>query len=92
MLLKEIQQRLFEGSEWSMLPVKDGSKGLLFQPAGIIVSHSIVQDGPSFSALCPAMYFYLADADALYVLSQLRRQEMPLNAGTLMYLQFLLYL
>ena len=92
MLLKEIQQRLFEGSEWSMLPVKDSSKGLLFQLAGIIVSHSIVQGGPSFSALCPAIYFYLADADPLYVLSQLRRQDIPLNAGTLVYLYFLLHL
>lgn len=89
MLLKEIQQRLFEGSEWSMLPVKDSSKGLLFQLAGIIVSHSIAQGGPSSSALCPAIYFYLADANPLYVLSQLRRQDIPLNAGTLVYLQFL---
>ena len=72
-LLKEIQQRLFEGSEWPMLPVKDSSKGLLFQLAGIIVSHFIVEGGPSFSALCPAIYFYLADADPLYVLSQRRR-------------------
>ena len=85
MLLKEIQQRLFEGSEWSLLPVKDSSKGLLFQLAGIIVSHSIAQGGPSFSALCPAIYFYLADANPLYVLSQLRRQDIPLNAGTLSY-------
>ena len=82
LLLKEIQQRLFEGSEWSLLPVKDSSKGLLFQLAGIIVSHSIAQGGPSFSALCPAVYFYLADANPLYVLSQLRRQDIPLNAGT----------
>ena len=82
MLLKEIQQRLFEGSEWSMLPVKDSSKGLLFQLAGIIVSHSIAQGGPSFSALCPAVYFYLAGANPLYVLSQLKKQDIPLNAGT----------
>ena len=43
MLLKEIQQRLFEGLEWSMLPMKGSSKGLLFQLAGILVSHSIAQ-------------------------------------------------
>ena len=43
MLLKEIQQRFFEGLEWSMLPMKDSSKGLLFQLAGIIVSHTIAQ-------------------------------------------------
>lgn len=82
MLLKEIQQQLFEGSDWSMLPVKDSSKGLLFQLAGIIVSHSIVQGGPTFSALCPAVYFYLANANPLYELSQVRRQDIPLNAVT----------
>ena len=57
-----------------------------------LLSHSIVQGGPSFSALHPAIYFYLADANLLYVLSQLRGPDFLLNAGTLVYLQILLHL
>ncbi len=87
-LLKEIQQRLFEGSWLSLLLVRYSTKGLLFQLAGIIVRHSISQGGSSFSAISPAIYFYLAYANPLYVLSQLRRQDIPLNAGTSVFLQF----
>lgn len=94
MLLKEIQQRLFEDSERSMLPMKDSSTGLLFQLAGIIVSHSIDQGGPSFRALCPAIYFYLADATQLYVLSQLRNKQsrsmqVLYHTRTMVYVKFM---
>ena len=48
LLLTEIQQRLFEGTESSKLPVHDSTKGFLLKLAGAIISHSILQGGPAF--------------------------------------------
>lgn len=85
LLLEQIRKRLFEGDEY-LIPVGDSSKGLLLKLAGVIISHSLIHWGPSFSALSPAIYYHIVGADADTVLSKLRKQDIPLNAGSLLYL------
>ena len=83
LLLEQIRKRLFEGDEY-LIPVGDSSKGLLLKLAEVIISHSLIHWGPSFSALSPAIYYHIAGADADTVLSKLRKQDIPLNAGSLL--------
>ena len=64
LLLKEIQLRLFEGPQESQLPVRESSKAFLLKLAGVAISHSIIQRGPAFSSLSPAIYLHLAGSDA----------------------------
>ena len=45
LLLQQIQMRLFEGDEYSKIPVKDRSKGMLLKLAGVVIAHSIIQGG-----------------------------------------------
>ena len=58
--LKEIHLRLFESPQESQLPVRESSKAFLLKLAGVTISHSIVQRGPTFSSLSPAIYLHLA--------------------------------
>ena len=80
LLLEEIKKRLFEGDEY-LIPVGDSTKGLLLKLAGVIISHSLIHWGPSFATLSPAIYYHIAGADADMILSKLRKQDIPLNAG-----------
>ncbi len=81
MLLKEVQMRLFEGSDTAKIPVRDSSKSYLLKLAGIAISHSIIQHGPAFGVLTPALYYYIAGADADLVCSHLKKEDIPQNAG-----------
>ena len=83
LLLKEIQLRLFEGPEVSKVPVRDSSKGFLVKLAGVAISHSMIQKGPVFGALSPAVYYHLAGCDPDFVTSQIRKGDVPENAGNL---------
>ena len=53
--------RLFEGREGRLLPMKntDALRGQLFKVAGRMISTSIVNGGPGFPCLSPAIYEYL---------------------------------
>ena len=59
---------------------------MLLKLAGVVIAHSIIQGGPRFSVLSPAVYFQLAGADPDKVLSNLRKTDLPLNAGMAIYL------
>ncbi len=82
MLLREINFRLFEGQELSQLPVRDSTKATLLKLAGVAISHSIIQRGPSFSCLSPAVYSYIVGCDADIVASHIHKDDVPKNAGT----------
>ena len=79
--LKEIQLRLFEGPQESQLPVRESSKAFLLKLAGVAISHSIIQRGPTFSSLSPAIYLHLAGSDADVVASHIHWNYIPKNAG-----------
>ena len=81
LLLTEIQQRLFEGSQSSKVPVRDSTKGFLLKLAGVIISHSILQGGPAFPLLSPAIYYQLVTDDLLTVLAHLSMEDIPRTAG-----------
>ena len=81
LLLKEIQLRLFEGPDESKVPVRDSSKAFLLKLAGVAISHLIIQKGPVFGALSPAVYYHLAGCDPDLVASQIEKNDVPKNAG-----------
>ena len=81
LLLKEIQLRLFEGPDESKVPVRDSSKAFLLKLAGVAISHSIIQKGPVFGALSPAVYYHVAGCYPDLVASQIEKNDVPKNAG-----------
>ncbi len=81
LLLTEIHQRLFEGSQSSKLPVLDSTKGFLLKLAGVIISHSILQGGPAFPMLSPAIYYQLVVDDPLNVLAHIAMEDIPRTAS-----------
>ena len=81
LLLTEIQQRLFEGTESSKLPVRDSTNGFLLKLAGAIISHSILPGGPAFLFVSPAIYHQLVADDPLNVLVQLSIEDIPHTAS-----------
>ena len=83
LLSKEIQKRLFEGRDESKVPLRDSSKAFLLKLAGVAISHSIIQKGPVFGALSPAVYYHLAACDPDLVASQMGKNDVPKNAGNL---------
>ena len=54
--LDQIKKRLFQGKPERVLPIKDLTKSMLFQIAGVITAHSLVQGAPGFPCLSPAVY------------------------------------
>lgn len=79
--LDQVKKRLFQGKPERVLPIKDSTKAQLFHIAGVIVAHSILQNGPSYPCLCPALYYYLAGKYE-DVAIHLHKDDIPLTAGT----------
>ena len=87
---REIKNRLFEGEEPYMVPVKDATKGILFQIAGTIISHGILQRGSvGFPVLAPHIYGYIVGDDMDQITSTMRKDCIPLNASTVLLHNFL---
>lgn len=81
--LKEIKNRLFEGNEHTLIPIKDATKGLLFQLTGMIISHSISQQASiGFPVLAPYVYAYMVGADEDEITPLLNKNFIPLDAST----------
>ena len=84
--LKEIDQRLFEGSAYRRVPKKDIGLETLFELAGIMMVHSVVHGGPSFSRLCPLIHAFLMngriDEAVQACISDVSVADIPHNAGT----------
>lgn len=80
-LLEEIKKRLFQGNTNKVVPIKDCTKLFLFQIAGIVISHSILQLGPSFPCLSPSVFYYLVGKieEARF---HLHKDDIPLTAAT----------
>ena len=84
--LKEVDQRLFEGSAYHRVPKKDIGLETLFKLAGIMMVHSVVHGGPSFSRMCPLVHAFLMsgriDEAVQICISNISVADIPHNAGT----------
>ena len=82
-LLRELNDKLFEGHCRRRLPKKDSNLQRLFETAGVILSHSILQGGPGFPCLCPAAFSYMLHLDKEHALGELPTvDDIPKNAAT----------
>ena len=59
--LREVNNRLFEGEDNRRIPRKDVSLEFYFEVAGMIFSHSVLQEGAGLLCLSPAIYDYLSN-------------------------------
>ena len=58
--LNEVKAQLFKGIQGNMVPIKDATKGMLFQLAGVIVSHALFQKSSiGFPFLAPHIYSHI---------------------------------
>ncbi len=80
-LLKEVNEKLFEGDMCRRVPRRDWSLEHNMEIAGIIIAHSIIQGGPAFPCLCPPVYLVYGDLEkALEVLPT--KDDIPRNMAT----------
>ena len=75
--LLEVNNQLFEGEDNRRVPKKDVSLEVLFEVAGMLLGHSIVQGGPGFRCLSPAVFEYLTSTAAIQP-----KMDIPLNICT----------
>lgn len=79
--LDQIKKRLFQGKPERVLPIKDSTKSMLFQIAGMITAHSLVQGGPGFPCLSPAVYHYML-GKCEDVAFHINKEDIPLTASS----------
>ena len=81
--MKEINDRLFEGSIFRRVPKKDSELDCYFELAGRMVAHSVPQSGPSLNCLCPAVVATLLSGGGIEnAIEEIMVEDIPLNAGT----------
>lgn len=82
-LMKEMNDRLFEGQATRRVPKRDSSLERNLELAGIMIGHSILQGGPAFPCLCPAVCSYLLYGDRDKALEEFPSvEDIPSNAAT----------
>lgn len=55
----------------------------MFESAGVMIAHSIIQGGPAYSCLCPAAFNYMLYLDEEQALVQCpTAEDIPVNAAT----------
>ncbi len=90
LLLAGINERLFEGIPTRRVPRRDVSLQEDFEVAGMAVAHSIMQGGPSFSCLSPAIYPLVLEEDCGIWCNYLpTREDIPHNAATASLIEFI---
>lgn len=83
LLLRQINDQLFEGRDNSRLPKKDSNLQRLFECAGVIIAHSVFQGGPAFPCLCAAAFNYIIYLDKDKALQEIPTiDDIPQNAAT----------
>ena len=85
LVLQEVKNRLFEGKKPNLIPIKDATKGLLFQLAGMIISHSVNQEASiGLPVLAPYLYAYIVGIPEEEIAFLVRKEFIPLDASTAM--------
>lgn len=88
--LNEIKARLFEGAERNMVPIKDATKGMLFQLAGIVISHAFLQRSSiGFPHLAPHVYSQIVREEDDEIEAQMKKDYIPVDASTALLHEFL---
>ena len=80
--LAEANERYFVGDRFCRLPKKDWSEEGNFEMIGLMIAHSILQGGPAFPVLCPAMYELLARDREAAVQSLPMKSDIPLDMAS----------
>ena len=75
--LKEANERLFDGEDYTRIPKKDYTLQVLFELAGMLVAHSVLQEGPGFRCLNEAVYDYITKAECYPY-----KADIPLDLAT----------
>ena len=73
-------KKLFEGESLKRVPKKDLSLEMLFEVTGLLIAHSIVQDGPGFPYLSQYVFDFLSHQDITQCYPTI--DDLPLNAST----------
>lgn len=82
-MMTDLDRKLFEGNPYRRLPLKDRELEGMFEIAGMMQAHSVLQGSPSLSNLNPAVYAYLmTDSIEQSLTEPLQVEDIPLNAGT----------
>ena len=56
LLIREMDKNLFEGNATRRIPKKDWGLSSVFEIGGMILAHSVLNGGPGFPCLLPAIY------------------------------------
>ena len=81
-MITHVDRNLFEGNPCRWLPLKDRELEPMFEIAGMMQAHSVLQGGPSLSNLNPSVYAYLmTDSIKQSLTEPLQVEDVPLNAA-----------
>lgn len=78
--LREVNARLLEGEDTMRIPKKDVSLEIMFEVAGVMFAHSILQEGPALPCLSSTVFEYLAHGDISRCYPV--KENIPLNITT----------
>ena len=78
--LNEADNRLFEGEINNRVPKKDFGLQMEFEIAGMLLGHSILQEGPSMACLSDSIYHYFISEKADQCFPS--KSDIPLNLAT----------
>ena len=78
--LKAVNDRLFEGVSDRRVPKKDISMEMMFEVAGMMFSHSILQEGPALPCLSPFIFEYVLHGETTNCHPLI--EDIPLNMST----------
>lgn len=82
--LKEANRRLFDGEDDNHIPKKDYTLKVLFELAGMLVAHSVLQEGPGLPCLSEAIYDFITTGKC-----HPNKADVPLNLSTTELLTFI---
>ena len=83
-VLREANRRLFDGEDHNRIPKKDYTLKVTFELAGMLVAHSVLQDGPGLPCLTGAVYDFITKGEC-----DPRKADIPLNLATTELLAFI---
>jgi len=82
LMLEELNKRLMEGGEKCRMPRRGDNFNCYI--LGIVIAHSIINDGPGFYVFHPWVYEHLVNgAESLFdCMPVIKKEDVPLNAAT----------
>ena len=78
--LREANLRLFEEEDDRRVPKKDWAREVMFKVVDMLIAHSLLQQGPGFTCLSPAVFEYLVSDRLSQCFPTMA--DIPLNLST----------